>query len=309
MKNQGSVAPRNPFTPTKILTATDFSETAKHGVSAAARLASRSGATLHIVHAVDLAYTSTTIGLTTELLDGMRATAQEKLEKSLEDVRTADLDVQLHLRNGRAADAILDVADVIDADLIVFATHGRHGLAHALLGSTAEHVLQRTARPVLTLHQADGLPDSPPKRILIPTDLSGDAILARAGAERLLGATAEGTEIVLLHVAENPGDYGHNVAAESWTRMLARLRAAAEESLEEIAERIRADGFTVDARVRLGSPSNVIIDEVLLLEPDAICMRTTERGAIGRLFLGSTARRIVQRADCPVLTIRWSETE
>jgi len=295
--------------PRTVLAATDFSDTAKQGVAAAARIASRSGATLHLVHAVDLAYTSTTIGLTTELLDGMRSTAQAKLDETVLEIGSANLEIKLHLRNGRAADAILDVADIIDADLIVIATHGRHGIAHAFLGSTAEHILQRTSRPVLSLHHADALPDSPPKSILIPTDLSADAALSRVGSERLLGATPEGTELVLLHVVETPSDYGRNVAAESWTRLLSKLRTAAEDAIEGVAEPIRAEGFTVDTRVRLGSPANVILDEALLLKPDAIAMRTSERGALGRLFLGSTARRIVQRADCPVLTIRWSEVE
>lgn len=38
-----------------------------------------------------------------------------------------------------------------DADMIVMATHGRSGLAHLFLGSTAEKVIQHSARPVITV--------------------------------------------------------------------------------------------------------------------------------------------------------------
>ena len=37
------------------------------------------------------------------------------------------------------------------ADLIVIGTHGRRGLAHAMLGSVAERVVQRASCPVLSV--------------------------------------------------------------------------------------------------------------------------------------------------------------
>ena len=39
----------------------------------------------------------------------------------------------------------------IDAGLIVIGTHGRRGLARALLGSVAEKVIRTAPRPVLTI--------------------------------------------------------------------------------------------------------------------------------------------------------------
>jgi nucleotide-binding universal stress UspA family protein len=44
------------------------------------------------------------------------------------------------------------VAEEMGADLIVVGTHGRRGLARALLGSVAENIIRRAHRPVLTLH-------------------------------------------------------------------------------------------------------------------------------------------------------------
>jgi nucleotide-binding universal stress UspA family protein len=38
--------------------------------------------------------------------------------------------------------------------VIVIGTHGRHGLAHLLLGSVAERVLRDATCPVLTTHAA-----------------------------------------------------------------------------------------------------------------------------------------------------------
>lgn len=47
------------------------------------------------------------------------------------------------------ADAILDAAAARKCDLVVMASHGRRGLAHALLGSETQKVLARAKVPVL----------------------------------------------------------------------------------------------------------------------------------------------------------------
>jgi nucleotide-binding universal stress UspA family protein len=52
---------------------------------------------------------------------------------------------------GDAAGEILAEASRWGANLIVMGTHGRHGLAHLILGSVAEGVVQRAALPVLLL--------------------------------------------------------------------------------------------------------------------------------------------------------------
>lgn len=49
------------------------------------------------------------------------------------------------------AKEILRFAKERDVDLLVLATHGRGGLPHALLGSTAERVVRESPRPVLTV--------------------------------------------------------------------------------------------------------------------------------------------------------------
>lgn len=56
------------------------------------------------------------------------------------------------LREGVAWEEINKLADEIGADLIVIGTHGRRGLARALLGSVAENVIRTSHKPVLTIH-------------------------------------------------------------------------------------------------------------------------------------------------------------
>jgi nucleotide-binding universal stress UspA family protein len=55
------------------------------------------------------------------------------------------------IRDGSPRHEILGVAASRHADLVVMGTHGRTGLAHALFGSVAEHVVRHAAVPVFTI--------------------------------------------------------------------------------------------------------------------------------------------------------------
>lgn len=52
---------------------------------------------------------------------------------------------------GSVVERIIDTATVLDADLIVMATHGHDGILDALRGSTTEQVLRRTGRALLAV--------------------------------------------------------------------------------------------------------------------------------------------------------------
>jgi nucleotide-binding universal stress UspA family protein len=54
---------------------------------------------------------------------------------------------------GKPFDEIVKTAKTFNADLIILATHGRTGLKRALLGSTAERVVQHAHCPVLVVCQ------------------------------------------------------------------------------------------------------------------------------------------------------------
>ena len=61
--------------------------------------------------------------------------------------------IEAIIAHGHPATRIVEIADQRDVDLIVISTHGRSGLAHLLMGSTAESVLRRASCPVMTIRQ------------------------------------------------------------------------------------------------------------------------------------------------------------
>jgi nucleotide-binding universal stress UspA family protein len=55
------------------------------------------------------------------------------------------------VREGNAEEAILEVAQHWDVDLVVMGTHGRTGLKNLFVGSVAEKVVRQATCPVLTV--------------------------------------------------------------------------------------------------------------------------------------------------------------
>ena len=58
------------------------------------------------------------------------------------------------LKQADPREAILAAAQDLSADLVVMGTHGRRGIARALIGSVAEAIVRVSPVPVLTVHAA-----------------------------------------------------------------------------------------------------------------------------------------------------------
>jgi nucleotide-binding universal stress UspA family protein len=140
--------------PRHILVPHDFSDTAQNALSFALDLASKLGAHVTVMHAYEIptfAYPEG-VALTAEVVSNIRRAAQTALDGVAARSRRPGLEVQALLRQGPAWSEIDASAKDMHADLIVMGTHGRHGLARALLGSVAERVVRTAPCPVLTVH-------------------------------------------------------------------------------------------------------------------------------------------------------------
>jgi nucleotide-binding universal stress UspA family protein len=143
----------NPKTIKKILVGTDFSETSDAALAAAIGLAKMLGATLDVVHVLDLALEAFPFGLAyyEKEQEGVDAWVDRALVERAERARAAGVVCQTDALGGHPAAEIVRHAKKTGVDLIVVGTHGRTGIAHALLGSVAERVLHRSVCPVLAI--------------------------------------------------------------------------------------------------------------------------------------------------------------
>ncbi|MFT5033019.1 MAG: universal stress protein A [Bermanella sp.] len=135
----------------KIITAIDLSEESALVVERANSIATRNEAELHVVHVIEplsLAYG----GDIPMDFSGVQDQLQEQAEKQLAAFgeRYTIPSERLHLMIGRPESQIHQIAEDINADLIVVGSHGRQGLA-LILGSTANGVLHGAHCDVLAV--------------------------------------------------------------------------------------------------------------------------------------------------------------
>jgi nucleotide-binding universal stress UspA family protein len=137
----------------RILVPTDFSDPSAEALGTAITLAQQSGAVMDLVHvAVEAAFAlppPVDVASVPVDMSRMMEQATEILAVEEQRVRAAGLRCESAMLVGRPDAEIVARANATGAELIVMGTHGRSGLAHALLGSVAERVVQHSPCPVL----------------------------------------------------------------------------------------------------------------------------------------------------------------
>ncbi|RME80277.1 MAG: universal stress protein [Planctomycetota bacterium] len=137
----------------KILAPTDFSETSQKGLEYALKMAKFHEAELILLYVVEPLVTNPLMGHAVQMAAEIEAEMEEQGKIKLEEVsKEWNYDkLRLIVRRGSSYQVILDVAQEENIDLIVIGTHGRSGISHFLLGSTAEKVIRKANCPVLTI--------------------------------------------------------------------------------------------------------------------------------------------------------------
>jgi nucleotide-binding universal stress UspA family protein len=153
-----------------VLVAVDFSDRSRAAIAAGGRLAALFGAELELVHVVRDA--GPYPGLAPNILslvdyDPAQGEAiRDRLERFADTIPDAT-PTALHVGLGEPSRVVTALAAERGAGALVLGTHGRTGLAHALIGSVAEAALRRSPCPVLTLRQPHRLGRVAPSLALV----------------------------------------------------------------------------------------------------------------------------------------------
>ncbi|MBT9457587.1 MAG: universal stress protein [Burkholderiaceae bacterium] len=87
-----------------------------------------------------------------EFFDAQERIAGARIAAVLKAAETAGVPIEGHTVEAlHAWEAIIDHAKLVNADLIVMASHGRRGVEALLLGSETQKVLTHTTTPVLVV--------------------------------------------------------------------------------------------------------------------------------------------------------------
>ena len=140
-----------------IVVGTDGSETANEAVRQATELAQSVGASVELVSAFEPVGNQRLREERQQVPDDMQwmVNAREDVNATLreaeEQLKEEGVEVQTHARQGDPADAILDVAEETNADLIIVGNKGMSGAKRFLLGSVPNKVSHHAPCSVLII--------------------------------------------------------------------------------------------------------------------------------------------------------------
>ena len=281
-----------------ILLATDFSPGSETALKYAQAIAQRHASHVHVIHVTApdsyRLLDPEAFAITFNQPGNSAVNATDVLHALLEGLPT-----QTPVRQGLVWEVISDVVRRNEIDLLVLASHGRHGIFRMVMGSVAEDVFRNISCPVLTVG-----PDVKPcdgggfniQRVLLATHFektsSAPLYAALLCNEFHAGLTA-------LHVVEERKD--------------ADARSKEQGLIERLCSVVPAEAnlwCKPECKLMHGSPSHGILDAARELQSDLIVLgaRHPEPARINSHLPWATAARVIAEAHCPVLTVREGES-
>lgn len=296
-----------------IIVPIDFSKMSVQAIHVARQLARRFGASIHLAHVRQFNYTADFMAPVPPMVpfaftpyeqDAARSVLKELEEVASEcGVSSASCGV---LSGAPPFDEICRLGQTISADLIIMPTHGRTGLKHVFLGSTAERIVQHSSCPVLVTRgnalQANNGSRFMIKTILVPLDFSS---CSREGLEYAIAFANEfGAKIILLHATY----LGYIYSAEGTglydiPGLKKATRKTAERKMREFVRSVNFGAVKYQTAFTDGSP---VIDICAFAKDhnvDLIIASTHGLTGFSHVLIGSVAERVVRHAPCSVLVV------
>lgn len=138
-----------------LLVPIDFSELTPRALNMAKALAGENGTKITLIHVVEPVHQPFEEIMSSPAMDDLNVLRREQADQAIEawkrTLLAEGVETQTVVLSGSPWRQIVDYAKMHAIDTIVLPTHGRTGLQHFLIGSTAERVLQHAPCSVLVV--------------------------------------------------------------------------------------------------------------------------------------------------------------
>jgi nucleotide-binding universal stress UspA family protein len=284
-----------------ILAPLDGSEEARSALPYAAVLAGRNGP-------IELL---TVVKSEQDLADGGEASVQAALDAAGAELRAAGYDVKTRILVGDVPGHIVEAAANGGAYMIVMASHGRGAIDRLIRGSVADKVTREATVPVMVVRSAPaGTGPATISRFVLPLDgspLAEQSLPVATALSRRLGTPFYLVRAVNIAEFMPPAvGMGEAIPFDVYDQTQEELEQDARQYLDNQAEKLRGEGFTVTTHVLSGPPAAAIAEAS---KPgDVIVLVSNERSGVMRWLMGSVAEELSRGDDVPVVLVPASET-
>ena len=292
----------NRLTIQNILVPTDFSEMSIRVMEPASWLSGRFTASMHLVHIREPAYPIGFLAAAPALsVMTYEQQAKERAESELNTLaHTYGVPAaRCHVLCGTAPfNEICGLAGKIHADLIVMPTHGRTGLEHMFLGSTAERTVRHSPCPVFLMRQlCNGLFEKKAgyKKILVLVDFSD---CSREGLQYAIKfAECFRAKLIVLHVISLPYPSATDIALPD------QMRKESARQMQKFLQTVEFRDIKLQTAITTGTPTMEICSFAAKKEVDLIIISTHGLSGLKHVSTGSVAEKVVRHAFCPMMVV------
>ncbi len=278
----------------KLVVATDFSVRSDRALRRATVIARCLGSELTLVHVIDA-------DLPDRLAAAERDAARAILADTVEMLRSDDgIEARFCVLIDDVYSGILTAADEAEADLVIIGPNRRRW-RDIFIGTTAERVVKKAARPVLV---AVGQVTGPYRRTLLAVDF-GEASKTAARQALAIGIF-EQTEVVVMHAFEAPAEPLLKRAlepADAVAEYVAEEREEASAKLRELRGELDLPKTGQCVVASDGSPARTILQTALDTDCDLIVLGTSQPTGLERALIGSVAENVIRDAHRDIMII------
>lgn len=277
----------------KILIPFDFSETAELALEHAVFMAKLHKADIILLHVIEsFSFTSAisqAFGKSqSEFEQKIAVSANDRLKELTSKLHhDSGMSVQFRTDSGKIYKSIVNVAEEVDADVIIMGTHGVSGFQEFLIGSNTYRTVMSAPCPVISVQthaKKIGF-----KNIVLPIDNSG------ASRQKV------------KHAVEIARHYGSLIHIAGMVTMSdVDMQRRFDVKIHQVQEYLDQHEVPHTTKMFKGeNAATITMDFATQVNADLIIMMTDQEGA--GIFIGNFAQQIINHSKIPVMSIRPDE--
>lgn len=283
-----------PVEMTSILIAVDGSDSSNNALEHTIEYAKKANCKITVMTVLPPYERELELGMVKNIKEVYRKHGEKILSEAEAIAKREGMQIETVLGDGVIHEAIIDMAESRDCDLIVMGRRGLSNFDRTVMGSTTARVIGYSPIDVLVIPHDSGLRC---ETILLAVDGSKHSDIAASRAIHM--AQTYGSDLKVVSVVDIPIEaYGDAID------VVEQMVEMAHEITNKVEEQAKSSNVKAKSFVKEGDAYEEIVKLAYELGVDVIIMGSHGRTGIRRLLMGSVTEKVIGNAQCPVLVAK-----
>lgn len=268
-----------------IIIPVDFSKHSEYALKVGATLAKKHDATIHVLHMLELSDSliSQSASQNTNEMMFLLALSRKKFEPFLDKDYLEGVKVEALIKHHKVYKEVDELAQKIDANLIIMGSQGLTGEDGIFAGSNAEKMVRNSTTPVLIIKSEPK--DFSLDKVVIGTNLSLKSVASYQKASSIFSTLGSKVHPVFINTPTN-----HFISSQEFKEKIQKFtNAGGTDQVEFISAHSIEDG---------------LFDYADEINADCVAVSTHARKGLSHFFRGSISEDIANHSHLPVMSFK-----